>query len=105
MGSPLWSMLGCSGDCVTGARVYADGVPQLIFTESELMQEHDYERPHVVAGRRMHGGSLANGSYQPPRALVREVALDAWTAHLRERGGELLDADSSLLDGERLPNT
>ncbi|HUW04158.1 MAG TPA: hypothetical protein VMW08_17520 [Acidimicrobiales bacterium] len=77
---------------------------QLAYTEAELMAEHDYAEPHVVDGRRMHGGMLADGTYQPPRTLVRGPAIDAWTAALRARGGDLLDADASLLDGVRLPN-
>jgi hypothetical protein len=79
-------------------------VAQLIYSEAELMEEHEYARPHVVGDRRMHGGFLDDGSYQPPRALIRERALDAWTDNLRSRGGDLLAADSSLLDGERVPN-
>ena len=75
----------------------------LVYSEDELLRDHEYARPHVVAGHRMHGGFLADGTYQPPRALVREAALDAWTEALRERSGDLLDADSSLLGGKRLP--
>ncbi len=73
------------------------------YTEAELMRDHEFAAPHIVAGRRMHGGFLADGSYQPPRALVRVPALDAWTKALYERGGTVLDAQSSLLDGERVP--
>ncbi len=51
----------------------------------------------------MHGGMMHDGTYQPPRALVRESALQAWADALRARGGDLLDADSSLLDGEKVP--
>ncbi|MDG2113582.1 MAG: hypothetical protein P8N02_13330, partial [Actinomycetota bacterium] len=51
-----------------------------------------------------YGGFLADGSYQPPRSLGRVAALEAWTASLRGRGGEVFDADSSLLTGARLPN-
>ncbi len=76
---------------------------RLVYDADELLREHEYAAPHVVAGHRMHGGMLADGSYQPPRALVREPALDAWTEALRARGGELLDADASLLGGVRLP--
>jgi hypothetical protein len=76
---------------------------QLVYTEAELMAEHDYAEPHMVAGRRMHGGMLADGSYQPPRTLIRGPAIEAWTEALRNRGGDLLDADASLLDGVRLP--
>ncbi len=101
-------MFGC-GSSFDGSRqpaaIYAGAVTQLVYSEAELMQEHDYAAPHVVDGRRMHGGFLADGSYQPPRALIRESALDAWTDALRCGGGELLDADSSLLDGERVLTT
>lgn len=75
-----------------------------VFTEAELMLDHPDLAPHVVAGRRMHGGFLPDGTYQPPRALVREPALRAWEAVLIERGGALLDADASLLGGVRLPS-
>jgi hypothetical protein len=76
---------------------------RLVYERDELLAEHDYAAPHVVAGVRMHGGLRADGTYQPPRALVREPALDAWTAALQARGGDLLDADASLLGGVRLP--
>ena len=76
---------------------------QLVYTEAELMRNHEFAQLHVVEGRRMHGGMLADGTYQPPRALVREPALRAWADALRSRGGSLLDADSSLLSGERIP--
>ena len=77
---------------------------QLLYNESELMRDHAYAQPHTADGRRMHGGFLDDGRYQPPRALVREPALAAWIAALRKRGGELLDANSSLLSGARVPN-
>lgn len=76
----------------------------LVFTEEELMLDHPDLAPHVVAGRRMHGGFLPDGTYQPPRALVREPALRAWEAALIERGGALFAADASLLGGVRLPS-
>ncbi|MFP5322165.1 MAG: hypothetical protein ACLGIC_10010 [Acidimicrobiia bacterium] len=76
----------------------------LRYTRDELMTDHDYAEPHLVAGRRMHGGFLADGTYVPPRTKVRQPAVDAWTEALRARGGDVLDADASLLDGARLPN-
>jgi hypothetical protein len=76
----------------------------LRYSRDELMEDHDYAEPQVVAGRRMHGGFLADGTYQPPRTKVRGPAIDAWTKALRDRGGEIFDADASLLDGVRLPN-
>jgi hypothetical protein len=75
-----------------------------MYSEADLLREHDYARPHIVAGHRIHGGFLADGTYQPPRALVREPALQAWGQALRVRGGDLLAADASLLGGARVPN-
>ena len=75
----------------------------LVYTEDELMLDHPDLAPHVVAGRRMHGGFHPDGSYQPPRALVREPALQAWADALAARGGQPLDAHASLLGGVRLP--
>lgn len=77
---------------------------QLTFSERELFSNHEYARPHIEAGVRMHGGFDSRGSYVPPRSLGRNRALDAWTAALLRRGGELFDADASLLSGPRLPN-
>ena len=75
----------------------------LVFTEDELLLDHPDLAPHLVAGVRMHGGFRPDGSYQPPRALVREPALGAWQNALVERGGAPLAADASLLGGVRLP--
>ena len=75
----------------------------LVYTEEELLRDHTDLAPHIVDGRRMHGGFHADGTYQPPRALVRVPALEAWTRALIARGGQPLDADSSLLNGARLP--
>ena len=77
---------------------------QLIYSEPELMRDHDYARLHEGRGQRMHGGFMVDGRYQPPRALIREPALTAWTDALQARGGTLLDADASLLSGPRMPN-
>lgn len=80
-----------------------NAMSRLTYTEAELLTDHEYAQDHVVLGERLHGGFLADGSYQPPRALVREVALDAWEAALRERGGAPFGATADLLDGLRMP--
>jgi hypothetical protein len=77
---------------------------QLVYTREELCRSHDYDRPQVVAGHRLHGGFDAAGTYIPPRALGREPAIAAWTEALRSRGGEPLAADASLLGGVRYPS-
>ena len=77
----------------------------LSFDRDYLLSTHEYAAPHVVAGRNLHGGMLADGSYQPPRALGRVPAMDAWEAALIERGGALFPASAVLLAGDRMPNT
>ena len=74
---------------------------QLAYTEAELMADHPDLEPHVILEQRVHGGMTAEGRYQPPRALIREPALDAWASVLRDSGGAVFDADASLLDGTR----
>ncbi|MDE0177942.1 MAG: hypothetical protein OXP36_05035 [Gammaproteobacteria bacterium] len=77
---------------------------QLRFSESELLSDHDFAAPHEIGDQRLHGGFDADGAYIPPRSKGRREAIDNWTAELRERGGDLLEADSSLLTGPRVPN-
>ncbi|MCY3839105.1 MAG: hypothetical protein OXH09_10755 [Gammaproteobacteria bacterium] len=77
---------------------------QLRFSESELLSDHDFAAPHRIGDQRLHGGFDAEGTYIPPRSKGRRKALDNWSAELRERGGDLLEADSSLLTGPRVPN-
>ncbi len=77
---------------------------RLTYTEDELLQSHSFARPHVVAGRRLHGGFDEDGRYMSPRLRHRGPAIDAWRDALRKRGGDLLPADSSLLAGIRFPS-
>jgi hypothetical protein len=77
---------------------------QRIYSEAELFSDAPPARPHEVRGHRLHGGFDAAGRYVPPRSLGRNAAIAAWTAALRERGGELFAADASLLAGPRMPN-
>ena len=76
---------------------------RLNYRQDELLADHDYAEEHVVLGQRLHGGIMADGTYQPPRALIREPAFDAWESALRERGGEPFGASADLLDGLRMP--
>ena len=77
---------------------------QLTFSESELLSDHELAIPHQIGTQRLHGGFDAAGTYIPPRSKGRRIAIDNWTAALREKGGDLLEADSSLLTGPRVPN-
>ncbi len=74
-----------------------------VYTREELFRSHDYAKPQIEAGHRIHGGFLEDGTYVPPRSLLRGPAITAWTEALRDRGGDLLAADSTLLSGVRYP--
>jgi hypothetical protein len=74
-----------------------------VYSEDELMANRDYARPQVVGEHRLHGGFDAEGCYLPPRSRFRPEAIEAWSEALRERGGDLLPADASLLSGTRYP--
>jgi hypothetical protein len=76
---------------------------RLVYSTDEIMTSHEFDQPHVVNGQRLHGGLMADGTYMPPRALLREEAFAAWTEALAARGGAPLDADASLLAGLRMP--
>lgn len=77
---------------------------RLAYSERALYEDHDHAAPHERGGVRMHGGFDAAGRYLPPRSKGRREAMAAWTAALRQRGGELFAADASLLTGPRMPN-
>ncbi len=76
----------------------------LVYDREELLREHDYAAPCVIAGHRIHGGLDAGGRYVSPRSAVRPQAIARWTEALRARGGSPLAADESLLAGVRYPN-
>lgn len=75
-----------------------------VYSESELYSDHEFATLHEVQGARMHGGFDGSGIYQPPRAKGRGEAMAQWTAELKQRGGDLFEADSSLLAGPRMPS-
>jgi len=74
----------------------------LVYSQEDLLCDHPYDRPHVVEGRRLHGGFI-NDRYQSPRSLMRGPAIQAWTNSLMSRGGQPLNAHAGLLTGVRLP--
>lgn len=62
---------------------------QLVYDEAELLASHDYAEPLVLAGRRMHGGFDAEGTYVSPRTLNRWPAIDAWKRKLAVDSGDM----------------
>ncbi len=66
---------------------------QVVWSEEELLAEHDYAEPLVAAGVRCHGGFTDDGAYASPRTKYRLTAIDAWQqAHREQFGTEILDA-------------
>jgi hypothetical protein len=79
-------------------------VTRLVYSEDELVAEHEYVVPHVAAGFRLHGGLDADGRYLSPRTRVRAPAVRAWQERLRDEGHVLLPADPSLLRAGPYPS-
>jgi len=77
---------------------------KLVYSEAEILSEHDYAQTHEVNGQRLHGGFDSTGAYIPPRSRGRTEAITAWTEALQKRGGAPFACDASLLSGPRLPN-
>ena len=77
---------------------------QLVYSYNEIMSDQSYAQPHIVMGKRLHGGFDAEGIYLTPRMLKRGKAVAAWAEALNEKGGELIDASQALLKKENFPN-
>jgi len=76
----------------------------LLLSREEIVRSHDYVRPHVEAGYRLHGGYVATGEYRSPRTLVRGPAVERWAEALVGNGGELIDVSRSILPTPIWPN-
>ena len=79
-------------------------MPQLVYHEAEILQEHDYAAPHLAAGYRLHGGLDGEGRYLSPRSAVRPDAVRAWQQRLVGDGHELLPVSPALLQGRGYPS-
>lgn len=77
---------------------------QLIYSDEELMAEHAYATPQVIAGERMHGGFDEAGTYISPRTLHRWPAVRAWKEALEAKGDKILDATTELLSRSNYPS-
>lgn len=65
---------------------------QLDWSETELLADHTYAEPQIVAGVRCHGGYDDDGVYVSPRTLNRVPAIEAWQqAHRATFGADILD--------------
>ena len=77
---------------------------KLRYTDEEILADHPFAAPHVVAGYRLHGGFDEEGNYLPPRTLHRPEAVSHWRESLTSGGGEPLAIGLELLEGPRYPN-
>lgn len=77
---------------------------KLVFSRDEILAHHDYAKPHLEAGYRLHGGFDANGKYISPRTLNRWPAIHAWGEALKARGNDLVDSSQQLLKRDSYPN-
>jgi hypothetical protein len=68
-----------------------------IYSREELIADHDYAKPQVEAGYRLHGGFDSKGAYISPRTLNRWPAVHAWQQALKDRGHDVIDASVHLL--------
>jgi hypothetical protein len=65
---------------------------QLVFSEDELLQDHDGLVPLFAGGVRCHGGFDGDGNYVSPRTLNRWPAIHAWEAQRQAQfGTDLMD--------------
>lgn len=65
---------------------------QLVWSSTELLADHAYAEPQIVADVRCHGGYDDDGTYVSPRTLNRVPAIDAWQrSHRATFGTEILD--------------
>lgn len=70
---------------------------RLLYSRDELIADHDYTKPQIESGYRLHGGFNEKGEYISPRTLYRWPAVRAWQSSLKERKAELIDASPRLL--------
>src|SRR5882762_9127501 len=79
-------------------------MPRLAYTRDEILADHDYAKPQLEAGYRLHGGFDAQGAYISPRTLNRWPAVRAWQAALEAHGRKLIDANTRLLNRGPYPS-
>ncbi len=77
---------------------------RLTYSKSEILADHDYARPHMEAGYKLHGGFDAAGKYISPRTLHRWPAIEAWSEALKGRGHDVIDSSQQLMVNGTFPN-
>ncbi|HEX3674660.1 MAG TPA: hypothetical protein VHU87_10335 [Rhizomicrobium sp.] len=77
---------------------------RLTYSKSEILADHDYAKPHMEEGYKLHGGFDADDNYISPRTLHRWPAINAWSEALKGRGHELVDSSQQLMVRGSFPN-
>src|SRR5690242_7107454 len=77
---------------------------RLAFSREEILAHHDYAKPHLEAGYRLHGGFDTDGKYISPRTLNRWPAIRLWSEALKAKGHDLIDGSTQLLARQNYPN-
>ncbi len=72
-------------------------MPTLVYSREEIIADHQYAKPQIEAGYRLHGGFDAGGTYISPRTLHRWPAVKGWQQALEDRGAPVIDASTRLL--------
>lgn len=60
---------------------------QVVFSEAELLRDHDDLQPLFAGGVRCHGGFDTDGNYVSPRTKNRWPAIRAWEDQRRAQFG------------------
>jgi hypothetical protein len=79
-------------------------MPKFGYSRDEILAHHQYAKPHVEAGYRLHGGFDVDGAYISPRTLNRWPAINAWSEALQARGYDVVDSSPALLKRDHYPN-
>lgn len=65
---------------------------QTVYTEAELLADHDVAEPVFAGGVKCHGGLADDGTYVSPRTKFRVPAIAAWQEkHREDFGTEIID--------------
>ncbi len=62
---------------------------KLIYSQDQILAEHDFAEKMRHDGRTVHGGFDADGKYLPPRSLHRSDAISAWSKQVVDAGHKL----------------
>lgn len=74
------------------------------YTKEEIEAEHQYAKPHIECGVKLHGGFSDDGTYISPRTRNRWEAVRNWQKQLEDKGVQIVEATTNLLTVANFPN-